>query len=56
MKSNVFKCPKCGFVQVYSSICAETGRVGDNRKEKAEKPCPNDGTELLPVFDQKELQ
>ena len=56
MESNVFKCPNCGFVQVYSVLCAHTGRVGDNRKEKAERPCPNDGEELLPVFAESELQ
>jgi predicted RNA-binding Zn-ribbon protein involved in translation (DUF1610 family) len=56
MKSNVFKCPKCGFVQGYACLDAATGQVSDNRKDKADRPCPNDGAELLPVFDESELQ
>lgn len=56
MESNVFKCPKCGFVLGYASINAHTGAVRDERKAEAHRPCPNDGTELLPVFAENELQ
>jgi predicted RNA-binding Zn-ribbon protein involved in translation (DUF1610 family) len=51
---SAFKCPKCGFVQLYATLRAVDGAVFDNPRTTAHHTCPNDGTTLVMIRDDDE--
>lgn len=51
---SAYKCPVCGFVQMYSVMRASDAEVFDNTAATAHQDCPNDGTPLMRLPDNDE--
>lgn len=47
-----FRCPVCGFIQMYGLMRATDGAIFDKPMKEAHRTCPNDRTVLLLVTDE----
>jgi hypothetical protein len=52
----VFRCPKCEFVLVKSSLCLATGIHGIAEADRESEECPNDGTMMVHVTYRERLE